>query len=151
MGKCPTSWAWSRVSSFEKIHEGMAHILIRWNQHNMSSYGIWGSWQRWRNYVWKVLGKQYVKKERKDHGRCNYSHRKSTFDDQKDWSWHLHREEDRYKVCKESRPLTYEVLEMCLWMCRMMQASKCHDERPSQKLWFDVHFFYFEQHLDGLI
>ena len=28
----------------------MAHILTRWNPHNMSSYGIKGGWKKWRKY-----------------------------------------------------------------------------------------------------
>ena len=28
------------ISSLEKMHEGMVHILIKLNQHNMFSYGI---------------------------------------------------------------------------------------------------------------
>ena len=44
--KCFISRAWSKEKiSFKRMQEGMGHTLSRWNQHNMSSYGIWGGWQ----------------------------------------------------------------------------------------------------------
>lgn len=33
-----------RMSSLEGMQECMCHIFTRWNQHNMSSYGVWGGW-----------------------------------------------------------------------------------------------------------
>ena len=60
------------ISSLGKIHEGMVHILTRWNQHNMSSYGIWGGWQKWRKYDWKFLGRNMWIKKGGENEICNY-------------------------------------------------------------------------------
>lgn len=45
MDKCSILRAWSK-KLFPLLKEGMGHTLTRWNQNNMSSYEIWGGWEK---------------------------------------------------------------------------------------------------------
>jgi len=40
------------------MHKGIGHVLTRWNQHNMSSYGIWGGWKNEGTMIgssWEII------------------------------------------------------------------------------------------------
>ena len=52
-----------RISSSERMQEGISHT--RWNQHNMSSYVIWGGWQQLEEFWLEIPGNEMCK-ERKE-------------------------------------------------------------------------------------
>ena len=66
MNECFTSRAWSigGISSFDRMQEGMGQTLTRWNQHNMSSYEIWGGW-RTLEELWLEVPRKEMCEERK--------------------------------------------------------------------------------------
>ena len=50
-----------RISFSERMQKGIGHT--RWNQHNMSSYEVWGGWLQLGNSDWKLFGMECVRKE----------------------------------------------------------------------------------------
>ena len=50
-----------KISSSKRIQESISHT--RWNQHNMSSYEVWGGWIQFINSNWNILGMECVRKE----------------------------------------------------------------------------------------
>jgi len=103
------------------MHEVMVYILARWNQHNISLYGIWGGWQKWRNYEWQFLGRNILR-ERRDNERGNYGKYNQDMLTRINWPWYL---DGKYmnplvKLGKKEEPWKLNILEMCKYVCTML-------------------------------
>jgi len=132
------------ISSSERTQEGISHT--RWNQHNMSSYEVWGHWPQWRNFDWKLLGIECVRKE----DIMRYATLMKAINIQKTkkiWLLNLpERYEDSDGSLKNMETLDYGYLwEMCQHVCSMLKPTKrCHDEEPYRMTQFYIMLcFYF--------
>lgn len=79
-----STWSKERISSLKGMQGCMGHTFTRRNQHNMSSYELWGGWLQLTNSDWKLLGMKCVKKGRKRLWICNLGKGNQHLKDQED-------------------------------------------------------------------